>query len=152
MIKIHEAGGYAIHNRAVPASRAEGSGGKYTGGNGMPLSPDTRAEAKTRTIAYKILQSHHIKDENSSAGSLIDSPLRLRFDCLTSHDITYVGIIQTIRASRKDYSRFPMPYVLSNCHNSLCAVGGTINADDHAFGLSAAQKYGGVFVPPHRAV
>lgn len=76
--------------------------------------------------------------------------LRLRFDSLTSHDITYVGIIQTARAS--GMTRFPMPYVLTNCHNSLCAVGGTINQDDHVFALSAARKYGGVYVPPNLAV
>jgi aconitate hydratase len=99
-----------------------------------------------KTIAYEILQSHnHAGKENTDQ-------LKLRFDMLTSHDITYVGVIQTLRASTPDYDRFPVPYVLSNCHNSLCAVGGTINADDHVFGLSAAKKYGGIFVPPHMAV
>ena len=76
--------------------------------------------------------------------------LQVRFDKLTSHDITFVGIIQTARASGLE--RFPMPYVLTNCHNSLCAVGGTINEDDHMFGLTCAKKYGGVYVPPHQAV
>ena len=76
--------------------------------------------------------------------------LKIRFDKLTSHDITFVGIIQTARAS--GLQKFPMPYVLTNCHNSLCAVGGTINEDDHMFGLSCAKKYGGVYVPPHQAV
>ena len=76
--------------------------------------------------------------------------LKIRFDKLTSHDITFVGIIQTARAS--GLTRFPMPYVLTNCHNSLCAVGGTINEDDHMFGLTCAKKYGGVYVPPHQAV
>ena len=76
--------------------------------------------------------------------------LQIRFDRLTSHDITFVGIIQTARAS--GLTKFPMPYVLTNCHNSLCAVGGTINEDDHMFGLSCAKKYGGVYVPPHQAV
>ena len=76
--------------------------------------------------------------------------LRLKFDSMTSHDITFVGVIQTARASGME--RFPLPYVLTNCHNSLCAVGGTINEDDHLFGLSACKKYGGIFVPPHIAV
>ena len=76
--------------------------------------------------------------------------LKIRFDKLTSHDITYVGIIQTARASGLE--KFPMPYVLTNCHNSLCAVGGTINEDDHMFGLTCAKKYGGIYVPPHQAV
>ncbi|MGI6450443.1 MAG: hydratase [Desulfitobacteriia bacterium] len=97
---------------------------------------------RKQTIAYRILQSHNqgVDQEN----------LRIRFDALASHDITYVGIVQTARAS--GLSEFPVPYVLTNCHNSLCAVGGTINEDDHVFGLSAAQKYGGIFVPAHQAV
>ncbi len=101
-----------------------------------------RDSAKQQTIAYGILQKHTV----SRDGDL----LRLRYDSLTSHDITYVGIIQTARAS--GMTRFPMPYVLTNCHNSLCAVGGTINEDDHMFALSAAQKYGGIYVPPNLAV
>ncbi len=76
--------------------------------------------------------------------------LKIKFDSLASHDITFVGIVQTAKASGME--RFPLPYVLTNCHNSLCAVGGTINGDDHVFGLSAAQRYGGIFVPPHIAV
>ncbi|MCL2213728.1 MAG: hydratase [Treponema sp.] len=102
----------------------------------------TKEQARDGTIAAGILRSH-----NRNAGS---NSLELRFDSLTSHDITYVGIIQTARASGMD--KFPLPYVLTNCHNSLCAVGGTINQDDHVFALSAAQKYGGVYVPPHLAV
>ena len=105
-------------------------------------APVSREEADRGTIAYGILRDHN------ESGSMKD--LRLKFDALTSHDITYVGIIQTARASGLE--RFPVPYVLTNCHNSLCAVGGTINADDHVFGLSAAMKYGGVYVPPMQAV
>ena len=101
------------------------------------------AAARQNTLAWNILAAH-----NTTAGD--DPTLRLRFDALASHDITYVGIIQTARASGLE--RFPMPYALTNCHNSLCAVGGTINEDDHLFGLTAARKYGGIFVPPHLAV
>jgi aconitate hydratase len=100
-----------------------------------------KEEARKGTISYNILSAHNSGGERS---------LALKFDSLTSHDITYVGIIQTARASGMD--KFPMPYVLTNCHNSLCAVGGTINQDDHVFALSAARKYGGVYVPPHLAV
>ncbi|MBR3243347.1 MAG: hydratase [Parasporobacterium sp.] len=103
---------------------------------------ETGIAAKKGTIAYKILESHN------TSGNM--EKLKIRFDKLTSHDITYVGIIQTARASGLE--KFPMPYVLTNCHNSLCAVGGTINEDDHVFGLTCAQKYGGVYVPPHLAV
>ncbi|MFA6807744.1 MAG: hydratase, partial [Eubacteriales bacterium] len=98
--------------------------------------------ARKNTMAYKILTSH-----NSSGDT---EKLKIRFDALASHDITYVGIVQTARVS--GLTEFPVPYVLTNCHNSLCAVGGTINEDDHVFGLSAAQKYGGIFVPAHQAV
>lgn len=100
------------------------------------------AAARRETLAYRILAAHNRHADTTQ--------LRLRFDALASHDITYVGIIQTARAG--GLTSFPMPYVLTNCHNSLCAVGGTINEDDHLFGLSAAQKYGGIFVPPHLAV
>ncbi len=99
-------------------------------------------EAAKNTIAYGILKEHNTSDDMEK--------LRIRFDKLTSHDITYVGIIQTARASGLE--KFPMPYVLTNCHNSLCAVGGTINEDDHMFGLTCAKKYGGIYVPPHQAV
>ncbi|MCH5342259.1 MAG: hydratase, partial [Acetatifactor sp.] len=102
----------------------------------------TREEASKNTIAYGILKSHN------TSGNM--DKLKIRFDKLTSHDITFVGIIQTARAS--GLQKFPMPYVLTNCHNSLCAVGGTINEDDHMFGLTCAKKYGGVYVPPHQAV
>jgi len=102
----------------------------------------SKAKNKTGTMAYKILQAHNHSGDMEN--------LKLKFDSLASHDITYVGVIQTAKAS--GLSQFPLPYVLTNCHNSLCAVGGTINADDHKFGLSAAKKYGGDFVPAHIAV
>ena len=92
------------------------------------------AEARKNTIAYSILSSHNKGDEKD---------MKIKFDALVSHDITYVGIIQTARAS--GLSEFPVPYAMTNCHNSLCAVGGTINEDDHVFGLSAAKKYGGIY-------
>ena len=103
-------------------------------------------EARKKTMAYRILAAHSKGGEaDAESGSL-----RIKFDAMASHDITYVGIIQTARAS--GLKSFPIPYVLTNCHNSLCAVGGTINEDDHVFGLSAAKKYGGIFVPAHQAV
>ncbi|MBP3198766.1 MAG: hydratase, partial [Butyrivibrio sp.] len=102
----------------------------------------TKESARENTIAYGILKAHN------TSGNM--DKLCVKFDKLTSHDITYVGIIQTARASGLE--KFPIPYVLTNCHNSLCAVGGTINEDDHMFGLTAAQKYGGIYVPPHQAV
>ena len=102
----------------------------------------SEAEARRGTIAWGILEAHN------TSGDMDD--LRMKFDSMTSHDITYVGIIQTARASGME--RFPLPYVMTNCHNSLCAVGGTINEDDHQFALSAAHKYGGIYVPPNMAV
>lgn len=102
----------------------------------------TKQQARTQTIAYRILQEHN------TSGNMEN--LAVKFDKLTSHDITFVGIIQTARASGLE--KFPIPYVLTNCHNSLCAVGGTINEDDHMFGLSCAKRYGGIYVPPHQAV
>ena len=105
-----------------------------------PVSPD---EARENTIAYQILRAH---DVDGSKGK----KMRIRFDAMVSHDITYVGIIQTARASGLE--TFPLPYAMTNCHNSLCAVGGTINEDDHVFGLSAAKKYGGIYVPANQAV
>ena len=101
-----------------------------------------KEEAAKNTIAYSILANHN------TSGNMDN--LKLKFDKLTSHDITFVGIIQTARAS--GLKKFPIPYVLTNCHNSLCAVGGTINEDDHMFGLTCAKRYGGVYVPPHQAV
>ena len=115
----------------------------YLGGRPVFEAPGRDAEeGRKKTVAYSILSAH-----NRGAGV---RDLRVSFDSLISHDITYVGIIQTAKAS--GLQRFPVPYVMTNCHNSLCAVGGTINADDHAFGLSAARKYGGIFVPPSFAV
>jgi len=117
---------------------------------GNPANPEILAAndnvdlqtAKKKTITYKILTGHNQAEDADY--------LKIRFDALTSHDITYVGIVQTARAS--GLNAFPVPYVLTNCHNSLCAVGGTINEDDHVFGLSVAQKYGGIYVPAHQAV
>ena len=110
--------------------------------NQLVGSVPTKEEAKQNTIAYGILNDHN------TSGSM--DKLMIKFDTLTSHDITFVGIIQTARAS--GIEKFPVPYVLTNCHNSLCAVGGTINEDDHMFGLTAAKRYGGMYVPPHQAV
>ena len=106
------------------------------------VTAEQAGQAYKGTMAYGILTAH-----NTSGN---DRDLRIKFDAMASHDITFVGIIQTARASGLE--KFPIPYVLTNCHNSLCAVGGTINEDDHRFGLSAAKKYGGIFVPPHMAV
>ncbi len=111
-------------------------------GKPSPTSPLSTAEAKKNTISYGILTSHNLSGNTDK--------LKLRFDALASHDITYVGIIQTARAS--GMTEFPLPYALTNCHNSLCAVGGTINEDDHVFGLSAAKKYGGIYVPANMSV
>ena len=113
----------------------------YQNGTLVPTDKEQKGNLP-KTIAYKVLKAHNTSPTMDK--------LQVRFDKLTSHDITYVGIIQTARASGLE--RFPMPYVLTNCHNSLCAVGGTINEDDHVFGLTCAQKYGGVYVPPHQAV
>ncbi len=109
------------------------------GAAGLP----TPEEGRENTIAYQILRSH---DVDGSKGD----KMRIKFDAMMSHDITYVGIIQTARASGLE--KFPLPYAMTNCHNSLCAVGGTINEDDHVFGLSAAKKYGGIYVPANQAV
>lgn len=109
------------------------------------VAPENLKDAYKGTMAYSILAAH-----NTTGVTAKGEPLKIKFDALASHDITYVGIIQTAKAS--GLQEFPIPYVLTNCHNSLCAVGGTINEDDHVFGLSAAKKYGGIFVPPHQAV
>ena len=114
----------------------------FVNGNFHSQGPHSAEEGKTRTMAYAILAAHN------TSGSMEN--LKLKFDAMASHDITYVGIIQTARASGLE--KFPLPYVLTNCHNSLCAVGGTINEDDHVFGLSAAKRYGGEFVPAHQSV
>ena len=138
MIQLYDGGAYVLNGTEIIADTAEGASvlaGKL--GN-VP----EKEEAKKQTIAYGILKDHN------TSGNM--DKLKIRFDKLTSHDITFVGIIQTARASGLE--KFPMPYVLTNCHNSLCAVGGTINEDDHMFGLTCAKKYGGVYVPPHQAV
>ena len=132
MVELYDEGVYLRNGtEVVPASQAAAAG--------IEASPD---DAKRGTIAYSILQAHNTSGDPDM--------LKVRFDAMASHDITFVGIIQTARASGME--KFPLPYVLTNCHNSLCAVGGTINEDDHVFGLSAAKKYGGIFVPPHIAV
>ena len=130
MIKMTRSGVYYQNGAFIPAQDGPAAGLK---------APE---EAKTGTMAYAILKAHNTLDTMDR--------LAVRFDAMASHDITYVGIIQTARASGLE--KFPLPYVLTNCHNSLCAVGGTINEDDHVFGLSAAKKYGGEFVPAHQAV
>ncbi len=136
MITLYDGGIYLLDGTTiVPASEAESTLSQ------KGIKAD-KTEAKKGTIAYSILKSHN------TSGNM--QQLKLRFDALASHDITYVGIIQTARAS--GMRSFPLPYVLTNCHNTLCAVGGTINEDDHLFGLSAAKKYGGIYVPPHMAV
>ncbi len=116
--------------------------GVYFTGGKLIRAKEVDENAKKGTMAYKILQAHNLSSDPKK--------LNVKFDEITSHDITYVGIIQTAKAS--GLTEFPLPYTLTNCHNSLCAVGGTINEDDHVFGLSAAKKYGGAFVPPHLAV
>lgn len=115
--------------------------GLYKYENGA-FAPTNCADGKNKTMAHAIMSAHNVSGD--------DSDLKIKFDGMASHDITYVGIIQTARASGME--KFPLPYVLTNCHNSLCAVGGTINEDDHVFGLSAAKKYGGIYVPAHQAV
>ena len=134
MIKLLETGAYLVNGTDVVTSPAE-----LKAKVGREVSVE---EAKKNTIAYGILENHN------TSGNM--EKLQIKFDKLTSHDITFVGIIQTARASGLE--KFPVPYVLTNCHNSLCAVGGTINEDDHMFGLTCAKKYGGVYVPPHQAV
>ena len=132
MVKLYNEGVYLRGGKEViPESE--------TAAAGIEAAP---ADARRGTIAYSILQAHNTSGDPDM--------LKVRFDAMASHDITFVGIIQTARAS--GMTEFPLPYVLTNCHNSLCAVGGTINEDDHVFGLSAAKRYGGIFVPPHIAV
>ena len=133
MIKLYDTGVYLVNGVDICADGAEAAHKL-----GRPVDRD---EAARGTIAYGILKAHNTVDDMDN--------LRLKFDSMTSHDITYVGIIQTARAS--GMSRFPLPYVLTNCHNSLCAVGGTINEDDHKFALSAAHKFGGIYVPTNLA-
>ena len=135
MLKLYDGGVYLIQNaEIIPAGEEE----KIRYLTGKQVDPES---ARTGTMAYSIIQAHNQSDDMEQ--------LRLKFDSMTSHDITYVGIIQTARAS--GMTEFPLPYVLTNCHNSLCAVGGTINEDDHKFALSAAHKYGGIYVPTNMA-
>jgi aconitate hydratase len=138
MIKLYEKGAYVLNGTEVFDER-EVTSDLLTAKTGEVC---TKEEAAKHTLAYSILNEHN------TSGNM--EKLKIKFDKLTSHDITFVGIIQTARASGLE--RFPVPYVLTNCHNSLCAVGGTINEDDHMFGLSCAKKYGGIYVPPHQAV
>lgn len=138
MVKLLEGGAYLVHGTEIVAQGAEAAA-EIKSKTGREVS---REEAARNTMAYSILKAHN------TSGNM--DKLKIKFDKLTSHDITFVGIIQTARAS--GLTRFPIPYVLTNCHNSLCAVGGTINEDDHMFGLTCAKKYGGVYVPPHQAV
>ncbi len=137
-MKLHETGAYLVNGCTVVEDNSEASAAIAS----MTGTAVNKEEAAKNTIAYGILKDHN------TSGSM--EKLKIKFDKLTSHDITYVGIIQTARASGLE--KFPIPYVLTNCHNSLCAVGGTINEDDHMFGLTCAKKYGGIYVPPHQAV
>ena len=138
MIKLHENGVYLLNGTEIIEDNQEAAA-CLAAKTGKTV---TAAEAATGTMAYRILKAHN------TSGNM--DQLQIKFDKLTSHDITFVGIIQTARASGLE--KFPVPYVLTNCHNSLCAVGGTINEDDHMFGLSCAKRYGGIYVPPHQAV
>ena len=137
-MKLHENGVYLLNGREIIEDNQEAAA-CLAAKTGKTV---TAAEAATGTMAYRILKAHN------TSGNM--EQLQIKFDKLTSHDITFVGIIQTARASGLE--KFPVPYVLTNCHNSLCAVGGTINEDDHMFGLSCAKRYGGIYVPPHQAV
>ena len=137
-MKLHENGVYLLNGTEIIEDNQEAAA-CLAAKTGKTV---TAAEAATGTMAYRILKAHN------TSGNM--EQLQIKFDKLTSHDITFVGIIQTARASGLE--KFPVPYVLTNCHNSLCAVGGTINEDDHMFGLSCAKRYGGIYVPPHQAV
>ena len=138
MLNLSKCGAYLVNGTTVIEDDNEAAAKLSS----LVASVPSKEEAKKNTIAYGILESHN------TSGNM--EKLMIKFDKLTSHDITFVGIIQTARASGLE--KFPIPYVLTNCHNSLCAVGGTINEDDHVFGLTCAKRYGGVYVPPHQAV
>ena len=138
MMKLYENGVYLVNGETIVEDNAQASQALQAACGQTP----SKEEAAKGTMAYNILEAHN------TSGNM--EQLQIKFDKLTSHDITFVGIIQTARASGLE--KFPVPYVLTNCHNSLCAVGGTINEDDHMFGLSCAKKYGGMYVPPHQAV
>ena len=131
MVKLYDSGVWLVNGRDIVEDGPEAAAaiGQMTGSTAV-----SREEASKETMAYSILEKHN------TSGNMDD--LQIKFDKLTSHDITFVGIIQTARASGLE--KFPIPYVLTNCHNSLCAVGGTINEDDHMFGLTCAKKYGGM--------
>ncbi len=137
-MKLYENGVYLVNGNELVEDNGDAAN-EILSKTGQNI---TKEEAAKNTIAYGILKEHNV------SGSM--DKLRIKFDKLTSHDITFVGIIQTARASGLE--KFPIPYVLTNCHNSLCAVGGTINEDDHMFGLTCAKRYGGIYVPPHQAV
>ena len=139
MITLSKGGAYLIGGTEVVET---GAGSEELLKNKLGDKYLTKEDAAKNTMAYGILNEHN------TSGNM--DKLQIKFDKLTSHDITFVGIIQTARASGLE--KFPIPYVLTNCHNSLCAVGGTINEDDHMFGLTCAKKYGGIYVPPHQAV
>lgn len=139
MIQLSNGGAYLLNGTEIVEENADTNDLLK---NKLGSKMITKEEAKKQTIAYDILKAHNTSQNMDK--------LQIKFDKLTSHDITFVGIIQTARAS--GLTKFPVPYVLTNCHNSLCAVGGTINEDDHMFGLTCAKKYGGVYVPPHQAV
>ncbi len=139
MIKLYDKGVYLIDGTEIIEDSPNAS---LDISHKIGLDNIDKDKARSGTMAYRILNNHNTSDNMNN--------LKIKFDSLISHDITYVGIIQTARASGLE--RFPLPYVLTNCHNSLCAVGGTINEDDHMFGLSAAKKYGGIYVPAHQAV
>lgn len=138
MIQLYKHGAYLLNGTELVEDTPEAAAILQSKLGTVP----TKEEAAQNTMAYGILKAHNTSDNMEK--------LKIKFDRLTSHDITFVGIIQTARASGLE--KFPVPYVLTNCHNSLCAVGGTINEDDHMFGLSCAKKYGGIYVPPHQAV
>ena len=138
MINLYDSGVYLVNGTEIIADGADAAA-ELKAKTGKEICKEQAAKG---TIAYRILEEHN------TSGNM--EKLKIKFDKLTSHDITFVGIIQTARASGLE--KFPVPYVLTNCHNSLCAVGGTINEDDHMFGLTCAKKYGGVYVPPHQAV
>lgn len=138
MIQLTQGGAYLLNGTEIVSDGADAAA-QIKNKTGREVS---RSDAAKNTIAYGILEKHN------TSGNM--EKLKIKFDKLTSHDITFVGIIQTARAS--GLTKFPIPYVLTNCHNSLCAVGGTINEDDHMFGLTCAKRYGGVYVPPHQAV
>ena len=137
-MKLYDTGVYLLNGKDI----VEDNGEALNKIKSVYGRETTKEEAAKNTMAYSILTSHNVSGN--------DKKLKIKFDAMASHDITYVGIVQTARASGLE--EFPIPYVLTNCHNSLCAVGGTINEDDHLFGLSCAKRYGGIYVPAHQAV